>query len=280
MQRTRLKDFWAGLKRRFFERALSWLTSIAFVRFATALCLSSVLATAHAQPLVAAASDLKFALEEVARVYKADTGQSVRLVFGSSGNFAAQILQGAPFDIFMSADDLLTAKIARAGLSVDAGLQYGTGRLVLYFPKSLGLMPDEQLRSLEQGLKSGAIKRLAIANPEHAPYGARAAQALQAKGLWSLARPSLVLGENLAQAASYVTVGTVQAAILGYSLVLTPPLAQDGHYVLLPESLHEPLKQTMLLLKRADPSAQGFYLFLQQDKARDILKRFGFTALR
>ncbi len=231
-----------------------------------------------AQPAVAAASDLKFALEEIAARYRQETGHSLRLVFGSSGNLTTQILQGAPFDIFLSADEALTRKLHLAGLTTDLGVVFGRGRLVLYLPKGSELKADEELKGLEQGLRGGQIKRLAIANPEHAPYGLRAVQVLKGRGLWDLAQPKLVLGENVTQAASFAATGNAQAALIAWSLVLAPPLSQEGQFALVPETMHEPLLQSMTLLKKAGPPAQAFYAYLQQGSAKAIFARYGFKA--
>ena len=235
-----------------------------------------------ALPLIAAASDLKFALEEIARIYRAETGKEVRLVFGSSGNFASQIAQGAPFQIFMSADEALVKKVQSAGKSVGEPVIYGLGRLVLFVPKGvspgLAIQTDESLRGLEEALKDGRIKKLAIANPEHAPYGDRARQALKHRGLWELVLPKLVLGENVSQAASFASLGSAQAALIAYSLVLAEPLASQGRSVLIPESWHQPLLQSMTLLKSADAASKDFFAYLQQARARTVLEKFGFRA--
>jgi molybdate transport system substrate-binding protein len=240
------------------------------------LSLGFVFFPASAQPLVAAASDLKFALEEIAKRYREETGQPVRLVFGSSGNLTTQIVQGAPFDIFLSADAALTRRLFQAGLTADLGVMFGHGRLVLYLPKGSDLKADPELLGLGEALKVGSVKRLAIANPEHAPYGQRAVQALQKQGLWALAQPKLVLGENVSQAASFAHTGNAQAALIAWSLALAPPLSQEGRFVLLPETLHEPLLQTMVLMKKAEPPARAFYAYLQQASAKNILARHGF----
>ena len=255
---------------------VSWRNLVASVVFLFGLQGSA----AFAQPLVAAASDLKFAMEEIAKLYRQETGQSLRLVFGSSGNFTTQIMQGAPFDIFLSADDALPRKLYQAGLTTDPGHVYGLGRLVLYFPKGSELRADVELIGLEHGLRTGLVKRLAIANPEHAPYGQRAVQVLQKKGLWAVAQPKLVLGENVSQAASFAVTGNAQAALIAWSLVLAPPLSQEGQFAVVPETLHEPLMQTMVLMKKAEPPARAFYDYLQQSSAKAILARYGFKAVR
>ncbi|MCA1416817.1 molybdate ABC transporter substrate-binding protein, partial [Bradyrhizobium sp. NBAIM20] len=144
------------------------------------------------QATVAAASDLKFALEEVSARFEHDTGQKIRLVFGSSGNFYSQIVQGAPFHVFMSADEAFVFKLAEAGKTVDRGRLYAVGRIGIIVPKGSSLKPNGELVDLAAALKDGRLQKFAIANPEHAPYGARAREALQHAGLWTNIQSKLV----------------------------------------------------------------------------------------
>lgn len=225
-------------------------------------------------PIVAAASDLKFAITEIAARFETETGRKVQLAFGSSGNFARQIQQGAPFALFMSADEHFVFQLADAGLTRDRGDLYAIGRIVLYAPKGSPLQLDAQLQGLRAGWAN--VRKFAIANPEHAPYGRAAEQALRALALWEFVQPKLVLGENIAQTAQFVTTGNAQAGIIALSLALAPELARQGDYVLLPDSLHQPLRQRMVLTKRADETATRFYAYLMQPPARAILKRYGF----
>lgn len=229
----------------------------------------------QAQPLVAAASDLKFALDAIATQYRTDTGQTVRLVFGSSGTFATQIRQGAPFGIFMSADESHAQTLVRAGLVKSGPVAYAQGRVALFVPKGSPVKADERLEDVGLALRDGRLKRLAIANPDHAPYGLRAMQILQATGLRDAALPRLVYGENVSQAASFASVGDAQAALVALSLVAVPPLSLAGSHVVIPANLHEPLRQSMVLLKKSDAGGEAFFRYLQQDKVRAIFVRFG-----
>ena len=225
-------------------------------------------------PIVAAASDLKFAVAEVAARFEADTGRKVQLNFGSSGNFARQIRQGAPFELFMSADEDFVFQLADAGLTRDRGELYAVGRIALYAPKDSTIRLDADLKGLREGW--GGVRKFAIANPEHAPYGRAAQQALQALALWDFVQPKLVLGENIAQTAQFVTTGNAQAGIIALSLALAPELQRQGSHVPLPDRLHSPLRQRMVLTRRAGETAAQFYAYLQQPPARAILKRYGF----
>ena len=226
-------------------------------------------------PVIVAASDLKFALEEVAAKFAADTKRELKLVFGSSGNFAREIEQGAPFQMFLSADEVLVFKLAEAGKTVDRGVLYALGRIVIMVPHGSPLKADPELKDLAAALSEGRIKKFAIADPEHAPHGKRAEEALRHAGLWDRIKDHLVLGENVSQAAQLVTAGDAQGGIIAYSLALSPSVSKLGRYALIPDTWHEPLKQRMVLIKGANETTQAFYRYLQQPAARDILRRYG-----
>lgn len=227
--------------------------------------------------LVAAASDLKFALEDVAVKFRSDTQRDIKFVFGSSGNFYRQIEQGAPFQIFMSADESFVFKLADAGKTQGRGDLYATGRLVLFAPHGSPLTVDAQLAGLKAALADGRIRRFAIANPEHAPYGRAAEQALKKAGLWEPLQGKLVLGENVSQAAQFASGGSTEGGIFAYSLALSPTVAKLGNHVLLPEDLYQPLRQRMVLIKGAGETARAFYRYVQQPPARDVFRRYGFV---
>jgi len=233
--------------------------------------------TAAAVPAIAAASDLKFALEEIAEKFRADTRLDIRCTFGSSGNFYRQIGQGAPFQIFMSADEDFVFRLADAGRAEDRGRLYATGRVVLFAPHGSPLQVDAQLAGLKDALAGGRIRHFAIANPEHAPYGRAAEQALRALGLWDIIQKHLVLGENVSQAAQFATGGSAEGGIFAYSLALSPNVSRLGAYAVIPQVLHQPLRQRMTLLKGAGETARTFYRYLQQPPARDIFRRYGFV---
>lgn len=252
--------------------------AVASLRFLRALCLIGLLGLALAPvkaTTVAAASDLKFAMDELIGQYQTQTGRKVQAVYGSSGQLFMQIGQGAPFDIFLSADENLVAQLADKDLTQGAGVLYGVGSLVFFVPKGSLLKPD--LADLRQALEDGRLKRFAIANPAHAPYGRAARQSLQNLGLWPTIEPRLVLGENVSQAAQFATSGAAQGGIVALSLVLAPALRDAGSYTEVPTDLHAPLRQRMVLLRRAGPEAQAFYGWLQEPQARAVLRRYGFS---
>lgn len=228
-------------------------------------------------PTLAAAADLKFAVEEIAERFKAESGRQMRLVFGSSGNLFAQIRQGAPFELFMSADEDFVFRLAEAGLTEDRGELYAIGRIVLKVPTGSPLKVDGTLEDLRAALADGRLTKFAIANPEHAPYGRRAEEALRHVGLWETIEPKLVLGENVAQAAQFATSGSAQGGIIAYSLALAPAVVPLGQHALIPEDWHEPLRQRMVLLKGASATARDFFAYMQEPAARAIMRRYGFV---
>ena len=248
--------------------------------FATAtLCAMGMMSPLQAQTVatLAAASDLKFAIEAVAARFEKDTGNKLRLVFGSSGNFKTQILQGAPFHLFMSADENFVYQLADAGKTEDRGRAYALGRIGIMVPPGSPLKADGQLKDLAAALKDGRLQKFAIANPEHAPYGARAKEELQHAGLWDALQGKLVLGENISQTAQFATAGSTQGGIIAYSLALAPSVAKLGSFELIPKSWHQPLRQRMVLLKGAPPAARAFHDYLASPAAQEIMVRYGFA---
>jgi len=259
------------------------LLRLKWLNIACCLAIWGGAASAHADadgnaPAVAAAADLKFALPEMAQAYERESGRKLRLSFGSSGMFAQQIIQGAPFELFFSADEHYVTMLRKAGRSEDEGKLYALGRLALFIPDGSPVQADRNLRDLAAAARDGRLKRLAIANPEHAPYGRAAREALQRFGIWEALGDKLALGENAAQAAQFAASGSAQAGILPLSLVHGADLATRGAVITLPESWHAPLRQRMVLVKGAGATARQFYAFMQTPAARAVLERHGFTA--
>lgn len=228
-------------------------------------------------PVIAAAADLKFAVTELAAAFKLETGNEVKLSFGSTGNFATQIRQGAPFQLFMAADQKFIADLHQEGFTKDAGDLYAEGRIVLMVPHGSVLKADEAMNDLAAQLEAGRITRFAIASPEHAPYGLRAEEALRHRGLWDKVQPHLVIGENVSQAAQFALSGNAQGGIIAYSLALAPEVRSQGQFALIPHDWHEPLLQRMALLRNAGSVATEFYTFMKSPRAREIMKKYGFV---
>lgn len=225
--------------------------------------------------LVAAAANLQPALAELVPLFERAQKGRVSLSIGSSANLVRQIQQGLPAELFLSADEDFALRLADAGLTLDRGLVYATGRIVLLVPASSPLQLDPQLQGLKAGLPQ--VEKFAIANPELAPYGKAAVQALQKLELWPALQSKIVLGENIAQTTQYVSTGAAQAGITALSMALAPELAARVRYVLIPDELHAPLRQRMVLLKNAGPAARAFYDFLQSPAAKAVLVRYGYV---
>jgi molybdate transport system substrate-binding protein len=228
-------------------------------------------------PLVAAASDLRFALDEIAARFGRETGRQVRVVYGSSGNFRRQIAEGAPFDLFLSADEGFVVALGKEGRLADEGVLYAIGRLALVVPLGSPLALDPTLHDLAAAVTAGRVKKFAIANPEHAPYGRAAREALSKAGIWPAIEPRLVLGENVSQAAQFAVSGSTQGGIVALSLALAPGALGTARHVALAESMHAPLRQRMALTRRAGADARAFYDYLQAPSARSVFHRYGFA---
>jgi molybdate transport system substrate-binding protein len=246
-----------------------WVVSLLF--------LVSGWALAQDGPVIAAASDLRFALDDMVGAFQQQTGKRIRVVYGSSGDFFRQIAQNAPFELFMSADEDLVFELADQNLTPDRGVLYAMGRIVLFVPNGSPVKADAQFVDLRLSLADGRLKKFAIANPEHAPYGRAAMQALQSMGLWEAIKPKLVLGENVSQAAQFTVSGSAQGGIFALSLAKSRAFAREGTYVLVPEIHHKPLKQRMVLTNKAGGTAREFFAYLQQSAARAVFKQYGFV---
>lgn len=233
-------------------------------------------AFAQRPPIVAAASDLNFALTEIAQQFARERGQRVDLVFGSSGTLVRQVRDGAPFELFLSADEAFVDDLAAAGLTRDTGTLYAIGRIVCFAPAGSPLIPSGSLDGLAELLAAGRVTRFAIANPEHSPYGRAAEAALRKRGLWNDLQPHLVLGDNVSQAAQFATTGNASGGLVAYSLVLGPGFSDRGKYAVIPEPDHPPLRQRMVLLKRASAPVEQFYKYLQTEPARAVFRKHGY----
>lgn len=223
---------------------------------------------------VAAAADLKFALNEIVeRFVEVHPADEVQVVYGSSGKFSTQIRQGAPYDLYFSADIEFPRELARSGFAASEVTPYAMGRIVLW-------MPGHDVRNITLSrLAQSDIKRIAIANPKHAPYGKRAEEALRAAGIWEQVSPKLVFGENIAHAAQFVQTGNAQAGIIALALARNPELARQGSYRVIPDSLHKPLEQGFIITKRAagNTVARRFADYMESPAARTIMTRYGFV---
>jgi molybdate transport system substrate-binding protein len=258
------------------SRLRSWRRSAGLLLLLAAACLVPAGGARAEQPVVAAASSLQFVMQDVAAAFGEATGERVRLSYGASGNLARQIRQGAPFEIFLAADESYVRDLAADGFTKGQGDLYGIGRLVMLVPEGSPLKPDGSLADLKAAVDDGRLKKFAIANPDHAPYGERAREALESVGLWQAIQPHLVFGENISQAAQFALSGATQGGLIAYSLALTPELSARGRHGLVDAGHHRPLRQRMALLEGAGATAERFYDFLRSKPARQIFRRHGF----
>jgi molybdate transport system substrate-binding protein len=235
-------------------------------------------AAAGGRVAVAAASDLKFAMDEIVRAFaKQRPDLTVAVTYGSSGNFYAQLSSGAPFDVFFSADVEYTRRLATQGLTVPGSeFVYAVGRIVLWVPRSSTLDLDRGL----DALRDPSVRKIAIANPQHAPYGRAAEAALKAAKVHADVRSKLVFGENVAQAAQFVQSGAADAGIIALSLATAPVLAAEGRYREIPLDAYPRMEQGGVILKRAPDvaAARAFREFVLGADGRATLARYGFSA--
>lgn len=231
---------------------------------------------AQAQPLrVAAASNLKFVLADLESQYLQQSGQKAEFSFGASVQLARQIQQGLPVQLFISADEEQVAWLAQAGLTRDGGQRYALGRLALISPKGSGLPVGQGLEAAIQALRP--TDKLAIANPQLAPYGRAAQETLQQAGAWATVQKQLVLGDHIGQATQFAMSGAARLGITAYSLTLAPEAADKLQVWPVPAHLHAPLPQRLVLLKNAGPQAQAFRDFLLSPAARPTWLRHGYA---
>jgi molybdate transport system substrate-binding protein len=225
---------------------------------------------------VAAASDLQAALPAIGAQFEKATGQHVALTFGSSGNFSTQIENGAPFDVFMSADIDYPKRLETIGLAEPGSLyEYATGRLVLWTRNDSGIDVKRGLIVLADA----RVRRIAIANPAHAPYGRAAVAAIRREGVYDRVQSKFVLGENISQTAQFAQSGNAEVGLIALALALSPALKNGGAYVEVSPALYPPIEQAAVVLASSKQKALAtrFVEMLKEPPARAILQSFGFA---
>lgn len=222
---------------------------------------------------IAAAADLRYAMSEIVKAYKLNKpNANIEVVYGSSGNAYTQISNGAPFDVYFSADILYPKKLKEEGLTLTEPKLYAIGRIVLW----------SATMDVSKGLKVLTEKsniKIATANPEHAPYGKRSVEALKYYKLYNKVSKQLIFGDNISQAAQFCLTGNADAGLLALSLVLSPSMTSQGKYYLIEEKSHSPLKQAYIILKHAKGNSEvyNFVNFIATKTARAIFEKYGFT---
>jgi molybdate transport system substrate-binding protein len=258
------------------HRRRPWLAAI---RVGVALLILLPLSTSSVamQTLtVAAASDLQGALPPIAVRFEKDTGWKVSMTFGSSGTFFSQIQNGAPFDVFLSADIDYPRRLEQSGEAVKGTVySYATGRLVLWTRNDAGV----DIRQGLEALSKPAVRRVSIANPLHAPYGRAAVAALQHEHVYERVRAKLVLGENISQAAQFAQSGNADVGLIALSLAVSPAMKGSGHYVEISDALHPPIEQAAVIVARSrqQPLATQFIEALKSPASRSVLQSYGFA---
>jgi molybdate transport system substrate-binding protein len=249
-------------------------------KFLATLLSALALSAQAAEPLlVAAASDLTHSVEELGAAFaKAVPGAQVKFTTGASGNLFAQIKHGAPFDVFLSADLMYPGRLASEGAADGGSLTtYAMGRLAVW-----SLDPRFDLKQGMRVFTDERLTRVAIANPDVAPYGKAARAALQSHGFWDAVKGKLVMGENISQTAQFVQTGNAQSGIVSYATVLAPKMKGVGSHYLVPDNGNAPIEQGAVITRhgKANPLAPRFMQFMQSPAARAILLRHGFTLPR
>lgn len=232
---------------------------------------------------VAAASDLSAALDRLALEFERKTGIHLDVSLGSSGNFFAQIQNGAPFDVFLSADKSYPEKLEKAGQGEPGSVvPYARGKLVLWLPNNSALHLSE--KNLQEGnldaLTGADVHKIALANPEHAPYGRAAVAALQHYRIYDQIKDKLVLGENISQTAQFAQSGNADVAFIALSTALSEPMKRAGHWLSLPQDSYPAIEQAGVVVKASTRKLQArlFLEFLSSPGGRSILQDFGFEA--
>jgi molybdate transport system substrate-binding protein len=225
---------------------------------------------------VAAAADLQFAMQDISAKFQNRTGKSVKVIYGSSGNFFQQIQNGAPFDVFFSANLDYPKKLETAGLTEPGSFyKYAVGKIVLW-------VRNDSQADISRGLKSltgEGIKKIAIANPQHAPYGQAAVAAMKAENVYDKVAARLVMGENISQTASFAISGSADAGIVALSLAVSPNMKDKGRYVEIPASDYPPIEQACVILKASShkATARSFLEFFKAPVNADLLRSYGFA---
>jgi molybdate transport system substrate-binding protein len=249
-------------------RVRRFVLILAAVSFISHLCAGQEIS-------VAAAADLQFAMRDIAARFQKETGKSVKAIYGSSGNFLQQIQNGAPFDLFFSANLDYAKQLETAGLTEPGSYyQYARGKIVIWVPSGSKL-------DLSPGLKvllDPSVKKVAIANPQHAPYGQAAVAALQQENVYDRVKDKFVLGENISQAASFVVSGAADVGIVALSLALSPNMKDTGRYVEVPAGEYPPIEQACVMLRTSKnkKAAEQFLAFVKTPAIRDVLRSYGF----
>jgi molybdate transport system substrate-binding protein len=224
---------------------------------------------------VAAAADLQFVMQEVGARFQQESGKTVKLIYGSSGNFAQQLQNGAPFDMFFSANLDYPKQLETAGLTEPGTFyQYAIGKIVVWVPNDSKLDVSSGLKAL----LDPSIKKIAIANPQHAPYGKAAVAAMQKENIYDQVKDKFVLGENISQTASFVASGSADIGIIALSLALSPNMKDKGRYTEVPVGDYPAIEQACVIMRSSKnkSAAEQFQKFIQTSTIKELFQKYGF----
>lgn len=226
-------------------------------------------------PTIAVAANMKDAFLEIITSFKPTGRPEMRVVYGSSGNFTTQILNGAPFNLFIAADEHFPLELYKNGKTVDEGAVYAIGKLAIIAKKSSGIQLLDSKIEMAKAIQKA--NKIAIAKPDLAPYGKAAVEYLKAEGLWDLAKNKLVYADNIGVATTYVVSGAADIGFTAVSLAKSPEVIKEANFLSLNPKLYEPIKQRMVLIKGAPQEAVDLYRFIQTPEAKNILQKYGYT---
>ena len=234
-------------------------------------------ASASENPVVAIAANMTHAMTAIIDQFQVETGNRIRVSYGSSGNFTRQLLQGAPYELFITAHKKYADKLVDKTDIVNISIPYVSGKIGLFIPNDSKLSERRDLETTINALRFEKNSRIVIANPEHAPYGVAAKQALQHADIWPLLHKRLLLAENAAQAAQFAISGGVDFGIIPYSLAVVPEISRRGKFFLIPESWYQPLEHHLVLMNGAGKTVQKFCDYLLSDRTEKKLKAYGYS---
>ena len=219
---------------------------------------------------------MKDAFAEINSVFKDAGNSDIRIVYGYSGNFTAQIMNGAPFNLLISADEYFPIELYKKGKAIDEGIVYAIGKLAIISKNSAGIDLATDKTDLMRAIKKA--NKIAIAKPELAPYGKAAIEFLKAEGLWDIAKDKLIYGDNIGIATIYVVTGAADLGFTALSLAKSAEVAKETHFILVNSKLYEPIRQRMVLIKGAPREATTLYQFMQSPTAKSILQKYGYSS--
>jgi molybdate transport system substrate-binding protein len=250
------------------------MTYIRFFAFLTSFFLFANIAFGQGIS-VAVAANMKDAFSEIATAFRGTGKPELRVVYGSSGNFTAQIMNGAPFNLFIAADEHFPLELYKSGKTIDEGAVYAIGKLAVLTKNSSGIQLGGDKAALVRAINKA--NKIAIAKPELAPYGKAAVEFLKAEGLWDLAKDKLVYGDNIGLVTTYVVTGAADLGFTALSLAKSAEISRDANYLVLNDQLYQPIKQRMVLMKGAPAEARELYQFMLTPAAKSILQKYGYS---